>query len=307
MSKALTAAAPAAGDVVAPRRNQQALWPRMRRSLRQARLAVAGLAILAVVVVMALLAPVLAPGDPNDVVLAGRLIPPVWDGGSWSNPLGTDGLGRDIYTRIVHGARVSLLVAIAAVVISGVLGVALGLLSGYFGRRVDDVIMRLADIQLAFPPILLYIGVLAMLGPGLFNVIGVLGVSRWVVYARVVRGEAMSLKQKEFVEAARTAGTGDGRIMLRHILPNLFASIIVIASFSVATTMITEASLSFLGLGVPASIPTWGGMLNDGKDVIRLAWWPATLPGLAIMLTVLGVNAVGDWLRDFLDPRLRNE
>jgi peptide/nickel transport system permease protein len=299
-------AAPTLAIDLLPRRNQ-AFWPRFARSLRSARLAMVGLGILVLVGLMAIFAPFLAPGDPNDVVLAGRLRPPVWDGGSWSNPLGTDGLGRDIYTRIVHGSRASLLVALAAVVISGLIGVALGLGSGYFGRRVDDVIMRIADVQLAFPPILLYVGVLAMLGAGLFNVIAVLGVSRWVVYARVVRGEAMSIKQKEFVEAARTAGAGDLRIIVRHILPNLFASIIVIASFSVATTMITEASLSFLGLGVPAAIPTWGGMLNDGKDVIRLAWWPATLPGLAIMLAVLGINCVGDWLRDFLDPRLRNE
>jgi peptide/nickel transport system permease protein len=196
-------------------------------------------------------------------------------------------------------------VAVGAVSISCGLGVALGLLAGYYGGFVDDVIMRLADIQLAFPAIILFIGVLAVLGPGVGNLIGVLGFSGWVVYGRVVRGATLSLRDREFVLAARALGAGDGRILLGHVLPNLLAPITVLASFSAATVIIAEASLSFLGLGVPATVTSWGTMLADSQDTIRRAWWPSTLPGLAIMFTALAVNTLGDWLRDTLDPRLR--
>ncbi len=295
------AAPPGAPALELPQRSE---WERARRSLLQARLAVAGLVILVLVTLCAVFAEQLAPYDPNDVAPVNRLKPPGLLGGDPRFPLGTDGLGRDVLSRTLYGARVSLAVGFIAVIISGVLGVALGLLAGYYGGWLDDVIGRIADVQLAFPAILLYIAVLAVLGNGLLNVILILGISRWVVYGRVIRGDTMSVREKEFVQAARTIGTPDRLILWRHILPNTFAPIIVIASFSVAATIITEASLSFLGLGVPPSVPTWGQMLADGREVIRLAWWPATVPGLAIMFTVLGINVVGDWLRDFLDPRL---
>lgn len=302
MANVETAAAAAAAAPLEIR--QRSEWRRAWSSLRRAWLAMFGLVVLVVVTVAAILAPQLAPYDPNDVAPVNRLKPPGLLGGDPRFPLGTDGLGRDVLSRTLWGARVSLAVGFISVVISGFIGVTLGLLAGYYGKTLDDVIGRIADIQLAFPAILLYIAVLAVLGNGLWNVIMVLGVSRWVVYGRVIRGDALAVREKEFVQAAKTIGTPDHLILLRHILPNTFAPIIVIASFSVAATIITEASLSFLGLGVPPSIPTWGQMLSDGREVIRLAWWPATIPGLAIMLTVLGINTFGDWLRDFLDPRL---
>jgi peptide/nickel transport system permease protein len=204
---------------------------------------------------------------------------------------------------MVYGARVSLLVGVVSVMISGTLGVSLGLLTGYFGGWFDDLLMRLADIQLAFPFILLMLAVLAVIGPGLRNLIIVLGITGWVTYARVVRGQVLSLREKEFIEAARSIGVKDARIIFRHIMPNLLGPVIVIASFAVASTIISEASLSFLGLGVKPTTPTWGMMLSEGREYVRNAWWLTTLPGLAIAITVLGINMLGDWLRDVLDPR----
>ena len=179
------------------------------------------------------------------------------------------------------------------------------MISGFFGGFLDDIIMRLADIQLAFPAIILYIAVMAVLGPGLVNIILVLGVVGWPQYARIERSRVLSLRETEFVTAARSIGVSNRQILLRHILPNTFVPMIVVASFHLAATIILEATLSFLGLGVPPSVPTWGAMLSDGRDYLRQAWWLATLPGIAIALTVLSINLIGDWLRDYLDPRLR--
>jgi peptide/nickel transport system permease protein len=283
-------------------------WRPLWRSLRHAYRAVAGIAILTVVVVMAVAAPVLAPADPTDMNILDRLKPPGFvDGEGHTHYLGTDQLGRDLLSRLIFGARISLLVGISAVLIGGVLGLGLGLIAGYYGRWPDDLIMRVAEIQLAFPSILLYIAVLAVLGPGLFNVIGILGFTGWVVYARVARGQVLSVREEEFVQAARSIGCRDVRVIVRHVLPNIFAAIIVIGSFAVASNIIAEASLSFLGLGVPPSIPAWGSMLAEAREYIRIAWWPVTFPGLAIMLTVLSINAIGDWLRDYLDPRLKSQ
>jgi peptide/nickel transport system permease protein len=264
------------------------------------------IAFLLFLVVVAVTAPLLAPFDPEEIRLLDRLQPPGFvdqDGGV--HYLGTDHLGRDILSRMMYGARISLLVGATTVLIGGTLGMLLGVLSGYYGGAVDDVIMRLAEIQLAFPSILLYIAVLAVLGPGLGKVIAILGITGWVTYSRVARGEVLSIRERDFVLSARSVGSSDSRIMSRHILPNVFAPFIVVASFAVANAIIAEASLSFLGLGVPPSIPTWGAMLAQSRDYIRDAWWPVTLPGLAIMLTVLAINVVGDWLRDYLDPRLK--
>jgi peptide/nickel transport system permease protein len=220
--------------------------------------------------------------------------------------LGSDALGRDVFSRLLSGARVSLLVGIAAITVGGTIGIVAGLLSGYFGGWVDDLIMRVGDIQLAFPFILLAIMFLVVLGAGVWNLVLVLGVGQWVTYARIVRADTLSLREKEFVEAARALGDSTLSIIFRTILPNILAPLTVIASFNVASVILSEAALSFLGLGVPPSVPTWGSMLAESRDtLIANKWWLAVFPGVAIMLTVLSFNILGDWLRDFLDPRLR--
>jgi peptide/nickel transport system permease protein len=208
-------------------------------------------------------------------------------------------------SRLIYGSRVSLLVGATSVVIAGVVGVVLGLLSGYYGGRVDSVISWLANVQLSFPFILLVIALVAVVGAGLMNVIIVLGFASWVIYQRVVRGEVLAIREREFIEAARVLGARDGRILVRHILPNLLTPLIVIATLQVAQMIIAESALSFLGLGVQPGIPSWGSMLADGRNYLTVAWWVATLPGLAIVVTVLAINVLGDWLRDELDPRLR--
>ncbi len=283
-------------------------WRIVWRSLRRARLALFGAGVLCVVVLMALGADYLAPQDPGEVNLLDRLKPPGYvDDSGRVHYLGTDPLGRDLFSRLVYGSRVSLLVGFSAVLIGGTLGLFLGLLSGYYGHWLEDVIMRLADIQLAFPNILLYIVVLAVIGPGLINVIAILGFTGWVVYGRVARGQVLSVREQEFVIAAQSIGCRDSRILWRHVLPNIFGTLIVVASFAVASNIIAEASLSFLGLGVPPAVPTWGIMLSEGKEYLRDAWWPVTFPGIAIALTVLSINSLGDWLRDYLDPRMKTQ
>jgi peptide/nickel transport system permease protein len=276
--------------------------------LLKAKWPILALVILGIVALMALFAPQIVPKDPNRQSLAQRLTEPMKrnESGVIEFYLGTDGLGRDLWSRIIYGAQISLAVGILAVVLGGLMGTTLGIIAGYRGGLVDDVIMRLADIQLAFPFILLAIMVLVVLGPGVWNLIPVLGVGQWVTYARIARGQTISQREKEYVEAARSIGARDWRIMLRAILPNVLAPLIVIASFNVASAILAEASLSFLGLGVPPTVPTWGGILNESRDQILAGkWWPAFFPGLAIMLTVLSLNILGDWIRDFLDPRLR--
>jgi peptide/nickel transport system permease protein len=268
--------------------------------------AVLGLTIIGFVVLGALGAPFLTPHSPAQIDIRTRLAPPAWvSGGVAEHLLGTDQLGRDLFSRLTYGGRVSLLVGISAVAISGVVGVLLGLIAGYYGGWIDDVIMRFADFELAFPFILLAIAILAVLGPGLGKVILTLGLTGWAQYCRLTRAQVLGLRETEFVEAARTIGASTPRIMLRHILPNGMAPVIVIASFSVASVIIAEASLSFLGLGIPPSVPSWGGMLAEGRAYIERAWWLVTFPGLALMLTVLSINVLGDAVRDTLDPRLR--
>ncbi len=287
------------------------LLPRWLRSLLHARLATVGCLILLLVTFAAIFAPQLALHDAAQGEVVLNKIPPFWGTykhktGTRVYPLGTDEQGRDIYSRLLYGARISLAVGLTAVLLGGAIGIAAGLVAGYYRGITDDVIMRLADVQLAIPFILLAIAILAVLGPGLKSIIFTLGITSWVTYARVVRGQVLSYREKEFVEAARAMGAGDVRIMVRHILPNTWASIIVIASFGVASTILAEAALSFLGLSVPPTTATWGNMVAAGQSqIITGAWWTYTFPGVAIMLTVLAVNAVGDWLRDFLDPRLR--
>jgi len=281
------------------------------RSLLQNKIAAIGVFIILGMIFVAIFAPSIAPYELEGEVPIGeqlrrRLKPPAWvEGGTSEFLLGTDSLGRDILTRIIYGSRVSLTVGLTAVFLSGTLGVILGLFSGYVGGLLDDVIMRFADIWLAFPFIILAILFLSVLGPGLDKLIAVLAIGGWVGYARVTRGQVLAVREKEYIDAARVVGASHTRILFRHILPNTMAPIIVISSFAVATTMLAEAALSFLGLGVKPAIPTWGSMLADGRDYLRDAWWLATFPGIAIMITVLGINLFGDWLRDYLDPRLK--
>lgn len=280
-------------------------WFVLGQRLARRRTALFGLIVVTLVVATALAAPWLSPFDPVGQDIGHRLRPPGWrDASGALHPLGTDHLGRDLLTRVIFGAQPALLVASAAVLISGVLGMITGLLGGYFGGRVDDVLMRLADVQLAFPFILLAIAVIGVLGPSLPTIIVVIGVSSWVVYARVVRAAVLTLREREFVQAAHALGGGDGRILVRHILPNAFAPWLVVATLDMARVIVIESALSFLGLGVQPPTPTWGGMLADGRVYITTAWWLATFPGLAILVTVLGINLFGDGLRDMLDPRL---
>lgn len=275
-----------------------------RRFLRSW-IAAAGLAIVATIVIVALVAPYATPFDPDAQDIMLRLKPPGTDTGDGVHLLGTDALGRDVLSRLMVAARVSLLVGFASVVVSGAIGVTLGLVMGYDDKWLGRTLMALTDIQLAIPFLVLALAVVAVLGASLLNIILVLGATNWVQYARVVRAECLVLKNREFVQAARVLGASTFRILRRHLLPNVMSSIIVISSLQVAKMILLESSLSFLGLGVPASIPTWGVMISDGRNYLANAWWVAAIPGVAIFLTVIGINLVGDRLRDLLDPKLR--
>ncbi len=265
-----------------------------------------GAAIVVIVGFCALFAPLLAPHDPNAQDLALALKPPAWlSGGLSAYPLGTDNLGRDILSRIVWGTRVASIVGLSVVVIGGTIGVAAGMIAGYFGGPADAVISRLADIQLAFPFVLLAIAIVGVVGPGVGTIIAVLGVTSWVQYVRVVRAETLSLRDRDFVQSAIATGAAPARILRRYILPNVASSVTVLATFEVARTVILESALSFLGLGAPQNVPSWGAMLADGRQYLDTSWWLGTFPGLAISFTVLGVNLFGDGLRDALDPKSR--
>lgn len=284
-------------------------WPRIGHAMRQARrypLVPIGI-LMFLLVIPAALAPQVAPFDPLKGSLAKRLKPPVWQqGGVIEHPLGTDKLGRDILSRIIYGARVSLAVSLVAILVGGTIGTVMGLISGYFGRWVDSLIMRLVDISLSLPTILLALVLVAAVGPSFGTVIGVLVVLLWARYARLVRGETLSIKERDFIARARVAGASHTRIMLRYILPNVVNSLIVLATLQVGYVILLESALSFLGAGLPRPTPAWGLMIADGRELIVTAWWVSMFPGLAIMLTVLALNLLGDWLRDHLDPKLRH-
>jgi len=258
--------------------------------------------------VAALAAPLLATTDPVEQDLTVALKPPFWlEGGSREHLLGTDHLGRDVYSRLVYGAQISLTISVLAALLGAVVGVAAGLIAGYLGGRVDAVIMRVADLNLAFPLILLALAVVALLGANLRNLVIVMAITTWMIYARVVRGLSLGLREREFVQAARALGAHDARIIARHVLPNVLAPVMVIWTLEVARIILMESALSFLGLGVPPPTPTWGRMLAEGRDYLTVAAWIAVFPGLAILITVLGINFLGDGLRDLLDPRLRQQ
>jgi peptide/nickel transport system permease protein len=260
-----------------------------------------------VLVFPAIFAPWVAPHDPFLGTLSNRLTPPVWqDGGTMEHLLGTDKLGRDILSRIIYGARVSLTVSLIAIFVGGVIGTVLGLISGYFGGRTDAVIMRLVDISLSIPTILLALVLVAAVGPSFGTVITVLIVLLWARYARLTRGETLAVKELDFIARARVAGASHTRIMVRYLFPNVVNSLIVLATLQVGYVILLESTLSFLGAGLPRAEPAWGVMVADGRELIVTAWWVSMFPGLAIMLTVLSLNLLGDWLRDHLDPKLRN-
>jgi peptide/nickel transport system permease protein len=264
-----------------------------------------GVVILVVVVGAGLFAPWIAPHGYDDQDLVFALQPPVWAGGGWSNALGTDPLGRDVLSRVIYGARTSLLLGLAAVLIASLVGVALGLVSGYVGGRVDAVIMSVVEVQLSLPYLLFAIAFMALLQPSIGNLILVLVLRSWVVYAQLVRVAVLSMKEREFVTVATALGASDARILLRHITPNIVAPALVVSTFQLAELIIVESSLSFLGLGVQPPVPSWGSMLSQGREYISSAWWLVTFPGLAIIVSVLGANLFGDAVRDLMDPRLR--
>ena len=262
--------------------------------------------LLIVLVIPALFAELIAPHDPIDGNLRARLLPPAWtDGGDWSYPLGSDRQGRDILSRMIFGARTAALVSLAALAVGGIIGSVLGLVAGYFGSWWDHVIMRLVDINLSLPLILLALVLVVLFEPGTATTVAVVALLLWSRYARQVRAEVLTLKEMDFVARARVAGASNLRIVFRHILPNVFNTIIVLATLQVGNVILLEASLSFLGAGIPPPDPAWGVMVAEGRDFIVTSWWLSVIPGLAIMFTVLSMNLLGDWLRDYLDPRLR--
>lgn len=276
------------------------------RRLRKSPVGTAGALIVALVIMMAIFAPALAPHDPNLQELTLRLKPPFWKEGAVPGYLlGTDVLGRDQLSRLIYGARISVSIGATAVLLAGAIGVTMGLTAGYLGGLVDNLLMRFTDGFIAFPGLLLTILVMGVVGSGVSTLVLVLGLTGWVGYCRVVRGETLALREREFVLAARSLGQTAPRIMLKHLLPNVGASVVVLATLNVAQTILAESGLSYLGIGVPPEVPTWGRMLSEGRQYLAVAPWLSTFPGIAISVTVLGIIFLGDWLRDVLDPRLR--
>lgn len=264
------------------------------------------LLVVAALLVCALLAPLLAPHSPVEGSLGERLKPPLgMEGAVASHPLGTDRLGRDTLSRLVYGARISLSVSVVGITLTGAVGAFIGLVAGFLGGWVDALLMRLVDISLSLPGILIAVLLSVVFEPSFSNVIVVVGFLLWPSYARLVRGETLALKQQEFVALARIAGCGSLTIMLRHIVPNLAPSVLVLATLHVGYVIVLEAALSFLGVGIPPPTPSWGVMVADGRGLIEQAWWVSILPGVAILVTVLSLNVLGDWVRDRLDPKLR--
>jgi|SRR5688572_8387930 peptide/nickel transport system permease protein len=288
---------PQASDLAQPVSDRA--WERARR------LPLFPAAVLAIFVVVALFGPWIAPVDPEQPDLLARLTPPAWAGGSPDHLLGTDRLGRDVLSRIIVGARPSFVVALVTIAVGGVLGAVLGLVAGYVGGRADAVIMRFADSAIAFPLILLALLLAAVIGPGILTVVVAISLLLWARIARLIRSEVLSLKERDFVALARVAGVPWWRITLVHILPNVLNTVVVLLTLDLGLVIGVEATLSFLGAGIPPPTPTWGQMVSDGRAYVATAWWLSLFPGLAIALVILSFNLLGDWLRDFLDPRLR--
>jgi peptide/nickel transport system permease protein len=283
-----------------------AIAARRRSGLRGQRLPVVSLAIIGVFVFAALFASVLSPADPEEQTLRARFMPPVWDErGTWKHVLGTDRLGRDLLSRIIWGSRVSLTAGVLTVLLASAVGACVGLVAGYYGGRVDTVLMRVTDATMSFPVILLALILAVTVGPSFVNVVIAIGVILWARYARVIRGQVLTLMELDFITQARIAGASAGRIILRHLFPNTLNTLVVLTTLQVGYVIIVEASLSFLGAGIPPPTPAWGSMISEGRDFVTSAWWVSFFPGLAILLVVLAFNLLGDWLRDTLDPKLR--
>ena len=262
--------------------------------------------ILTIIVLMAIFAPLLAPYDPVQMSLTDRLMPPFWaEDGSTEHFLGTDKLGRDVLSRLIHGARISLSVSLLVILITSAIGTTLGIIGGYLGGRTEALLMRITDISLSFPAILVAMLLAVSMGPSFTTVVLAVSILGWAPYARLIRGETLKLREADFVAQARIIGSSSIRIMLRHIFPNVVNSLIIIMTLQVGLLIIVEASLSFLGVGIPPPAPSWGNMVNDGRNLVDTAWWISTFPGIAIALVVLSGNFLGDWLRDKLDPKLR--
>jgi peptide/nickel transport system permease protein len=293
----------AAGELV---REEPVVRPRRWRWAALQRAPLIPLGMITILVCAAVLADVLTPYSPVAISLPDRLRPPFWErGGSLAHPLGTDPMGRDLLTRMIYGARVSLVVGVLGLLLGGGIGAALGLIAGYAGGRVDALLMRITDTTLSFPLILFAILLVVILGGSLLTVVLAMALVLWARFARVIRGEVLSLRERDFVAQARIAGSSPGRIILVHLLPNVRNTLVVLLSLQIGWVIIVEASLSFLGAGVPPPTPTWGSMIAEGRDYIASAWWVSFFPGLAILMTVLAFNLFGDWLRDALDPTLR--
>lgn len=285
-------------------RKRVAIWRKVISELR--RMPRIPLIIMVIMIFIALFCPLLAPYSPTDGDLSNKLMPPFWDGrGSIEHPLGTDTFGRDILTRLMYGARISLSVSLVGILAGMGFGTTLGLLSAYYGRIADSLIMRIVDISLSMPPILIAILLAVVIGSSFGTVVFVVALLLWPRYARMVRGEALNAMQQDFIAYSRVAGTSTSRTILRHLLPNVIPTLLVLATLEVGWVIILESSLSFLGVGIPAPYPTWGVMVADGRVLIATAWWISLFPGLMILAIVLSMNTIGDWLRDRLDPKLR--
>ncbi len=276
------------------------------RALLRDRSGMIGLGLFLLIVLTAIFAPQIAPHDPLEQNLRAAKTPPAWTAeGSWEYPLGTDNLGRDLFSRIVYGSRVSMLVGFFGVLIAAGIGLSVGLISGYLGGRTDNLIMTVVNILLALPYLLFVVFIAALLGRSLLNVILIFGITDSPIFVRIARGEVLRLREAEYVQAAHSLGSRTGRILLRHILPNLIGPLITVATFEMSAMIFYEAGLGFLGLSVPPSVPSWGNMLSVGRKYLTTQPWIATFPGVAIMVTALAMNLLGDWLRDTLDPRTR--
>jgi len=281
---------------VKARLRQSIFWRQFRRN----QLAIAGALVVLLLTAAAALAPVLAPYDPGSYDVKQILLPP-----SWEHPLGTDQIGRDVLSRMLFGARISMAVGFISVGIAVLIGCVIGAAAGYYGGRIDELLMRFVDLMLNFPRFFLLLTLIALLRPSIWVIMAVIGLTGWMGLARLVRGEILSLKEREFVQSARVLGASDRRIMFRHVLPNALVPVLVSATLGVAGAILAESGLSFLGLGVQPPTPSWGNILIDGKANIEIAWWLSVFPGLAILVTVLAYNLLGEGLRDALDPRLR--
>jgi peptide/nickel transport system permease protein len=289
-----------------PTRESAALPDLAPRPVQARRLPIFSLGVIGAFVALALLAPVLGLGNPQEQSLRKRFRPPAWEErGSWEHPLGTDRLGRDMLSRIVWGARVSLATGVVTVLLASAFGAAVGLVAGYYGGRVDAALMRVTDATMSFPVILLALILAVTVGPSFANVVVAIAVILWARYARVIRAQVLTLMQLDFIAQSRIAGAGGWRIITRHLFPNTLNTLVVLVTLQVGYVIIVEASLSFLGAGIPPPTPAWGSMISEGREYVTSAWWASFFPGLAIVLVVLAFNLIGDWLRDTLDPKLR--